>query len=1043
MDGRDSQVLSNNASSLYLEERKERNVLKITDENVEEWSKFFNNNQSLLKESLQSVSGIDLSHYQKEIDFYTTEDEWLQEIINVMDDKDDKLPSIYHDIRNNEFYSYFIPFFNLAYSKLKITIDIRLINDQILKKILTMLHSKMFEKSIKTLVYEFNMSQDEHLTITSKVKIPTVKTHSPKTPSIPFFEKYPVLMRLLYQDVIKNVAHFVEIFQRFHKDKLKIKNALNLPDDDLYVSDIHFDQGDSHQNGRSVAILEVNQSNHIVYKPRSLESDVRYNEVLDWMSSGISTEYGLYTPFVINEDNYGWVEFIDHKPCHSMEEITSFYIRMGIHIAILYSLNATDFHHENIIAHGEHPVLIDLESLFQSNIFDNNYSNSAVDRAMELLESSVQSTGILPLLLYHRNDLTKEGVDISGLGGKKQQLPFQGSKLSIGREDMHFYQDTLYLEEEKNRPYYLDEKIEMVDYLIDIKQGFSMAYDYIAKNKQSYIMLIESFKDTALRMILRPTYKYGELLRSSYHPSVLMNGLDRDVLLHRLFLSTLDVPKLTGSSYYEKKDMLNGDIPYFITYPNSLHLKSSEGKVIKNFYNQTALSQSMNKVKNMNDMDKKQQLQVIQNSILAANADYEADVENINPYFVSKKKISKDQILNEAEKIGDYLIDSAIEGFQSNERELTWISTVLEGQNEVVWKISPIGYDLYNGNSGISILFAYLYSLTQKEKYKRACYEVIAPLRKEVAKIKYNEEWSIGAYSGAGGYLYSLFQVALICNDEELLKEVESNIPEIIKLIPEDNIYDIIGGSAGTLMVLLEIYESTHSQIALEGAIQCGEHLIRNFTDEGDVCGWISPWETAPLTGFSHGNSGVVTALYRLYTVWPHIDIPYIVDKALAYERTFYNETKGNWDSPNKDTTGLAWCHGAPGILLGRVLLKKYGFKDSHINEEIEIALNTTIDHSFGNNRTFCHGDFGQLEILRQTAVQLDSHSLYILVENIFSQVFDILQKQDIRKGANQGTESISLMAGLAGNAYGLLQYYEPQIVTNLLSLELHNNKGE
>src|SRR5699024_406168 len=110
--------------------------------------------------------------------------------------------------------------------------------------------------------------------------------------------------------------------------------------------------------------------------------------------------------------------------------------------------------------------------------------------------------------------------------------------------------------------------------------------------------------------------------------------------------------------------------------------------------------------------------------------------------------ISKDQILNEAEKIGDYLIDSAIEGFQSNERELTWISTVLEGQNEVVWKISPIGYDLYNGNSGISILFAYLYSLTQKEKYKRACYEVIAPLRKEVAKIKYNEEWSIGAYSG-------------------------------------------------------------------------------------------------------------------------------------------------------------------------------------------------------------------------------------------------------------------------------------------------------
>src|SRR5699024_3723036 len=129
--------------------------------------------------------------------------------------------------------------------------------------------------------------------------------------------------------------------------------------------------------------------------------------------------------------------------------------------------------------------------------------------------------------------------------------------------------------------------------------------------------------------------------------------------------------------------MLNGDIPYFITYPNSLHLKSSEGQIIKNFYRQTSLSQSTNKVKNMNAMDKKQQLQVIQNSILAANADYEADVEDINPYCITKKKISTDYILAEAEKIGDYLIESAIEGFQSNERELTWISTVLEGQNEV------------------------------------------------------------------------------------------------------------------------------------------------------------------------------------------------------------------------------------------------------------------------------------------------------------------------------------------------------------------------
>ena len=37
-----------------------------------------------------------------------------------------------------------------------------------------------------------------------------------------------------------------------------------------------------------------------------------------------------------------------------------FYERQGGYLALLYMLQATDFHHENLIAAGEHPVLLDL-----------------------------------------------------------------------------------------------------------------------------------------------------------------------------------------------------------------------------------------------------------------------------------------------------------------------------------------------------------------------------------------------------------------------------------------------------------------------------------------------------------------------------------------------------------------------------------------------------------------------------------------------------------------------------------------------------------
>ncbi|RCK13064.1 DUF4135 domain-containing protein [Bacillus licheniformis] len=57
-------------------------------------------------------------------------------------------------------------------------------------------------------------------------------------------------------------------------------------------------------------------------------------------------------------------EFIPHETCHTKKELEGYYTRLGKLLAVLYSIDAVDFHHENIIASGEHPVLIDLESIF-------------------------------------------------------------------------------------------------------------------------------------------------------------------------------------------------------------------------------------------------------------------------------------------------------------------------------------------------------------------------------------------------------------------------------------------------------------------------------------------------------------------------------------------------------------------------------------------------------------------------------------------------------------------------------------------------------
>lgn len=71
---------------------------------------------------------------------------------------------------------------------------------------------------------------------------------------------------------------------------------------------------------------------------------------------------------IIDRGTYGWSEFITAQGCTAPEEIERFYERQGAYIALFYALEATNVHFENLIAHGEYPIMIDLESLFHPRL---------------------------------------------------------------------------------------------------------------------------------------------------------------------------------------------------------------------------------------------------------------------------------------------------------------------------------------------------------------------------------------------------------------------------------------------------------------------------------------------------------------------------------------------------------------------------------------------------------------------------------------------------------------------------------------------------
>ena len=78
-------------------------------------------------------------------------------------------------------------------------------------------------------------------------------------------------------------------------------------------------------------------------------------------------EQGAPLPFkvlkVLDRSTHGWVEFVEHLPCRDRDEARRYYERAGMLLSLFYVLEGTDCHHQNIIASGEYPVLIDAETL--------------------------------------------------------------------------------------------------------------------------------------------------------------------------------------------------------------------------------------------------------------------------------------------------------------------------------------------------------------------------------------------------------------------------------------------------------------------------------------------------------------------------------------------------------------------------------------------------------------------------------------------------------------------------------------------------------
>jgi lantibiotic modifying enzyme len=129
-----------------------------------------------------------------------------------------------------------------------------------------------------------------------------------------------------------------------------------------------------------------------------------------------------------------------------------------------------------------------------------------------------------------------------------------------------------------------------------------------------------------------------------------------------------------------------------------------------------------------------------------------------------------------------------------------------------------------------------------------------------------------------------------------------------------------------------------------------------------------------------------------------------------------------------------AWCHGATGVGMSRVVLLRRGL-DDFLRDELDIAVRTTLREGFGSSHSLCHGDMGSLELLLQCHL-LDADAMpRVSLMAHASQVLESVNRTGWQCGNPSRIESPDLMTGIAGVGYELLRLADPATTPAVLTL--------
>ena len=866
------------------------------------------------------------------------------------------------------------------------------------------------------------------------------------------FLSYPVLGRLLATAVDDWSDAVSEFLARFASDR----EALGVE----AIAGLRPGLSEPHNHGRSVFALETDTGRRLVYKARSLDGEAAFARMAEWCNRQAPAGWlPLLAAAATRRDGYGWMEFVEAAACRDQGEAERCFERIGELLGLLHVLQSSDVNRENLIIQGEHPVLIDAETLLQPDARPLEPPAHGTERWAEVVRQfgrSVVRTGLLPVWEVHPAGDT--AFDLGGLGGAEpERSPVKGPRFhNVNTDSMVLVNDFGEMPPNANIVRVDGRSLPAADFAEQIVAGFGRAHELIAEKREEFreaLVGVGSDGPLRLRYVYRPTRVYGAILVAARTPERLTDGIDFSLELDqvsRAFLGASARPGAFGMLEAELEALERGEVPYFTMESTSGAAESGDRRIDRIFEG-SALSRVEGKLAELDDPGAARQMIIIRGVLDASCAHLSAPAEDMLPDPEELAPATEVELLGAAAAIADGIRRCAVRTRSDQPGpHACWMGIVpLPRSNR--YGFGVLGDDLYQGSSGIALFLAALARVTGSSEdadlinealwFARDGWKELTPTSRETWARSMGE----GAASGLLSLVYALLRSGTLLGRTDLVAAAVDLAGVLdADVLFDDPVCDVIAGQAGAVLVLLRLFDETGEPGLRRAAIRRGESLLehRSGTD-GGARAWL--FYGKRLAGFGHGAAGIAWALLRLFEATSDERFLEAAREGMAYEDSLFDPVVGNW----RDVRDLnrvdghspfmtAWCHGAAGIGMARLAGLSI-CQDRARRADVDRALAATAAHSLDDVDHLCCGNFGRLDLLWTAARKLGRPDL---AELALRKANWLLKRSEATGGFRLAQRPVavssapSLFRGAAGVGYELLRLIPASGVPSVLLFE-------